>query len=368
MSVFRRRGEWVAKFQLRGEQHWVPGGPWPTKTAAREAERRHREQIEHGRTDETCASFAERWLREWPRPATSTQRMYAYAIGRFAADFGPTKLGDVERLSARTWALGVPRNVSRVVGILYEDARNVGIVENNPFSNLRLPASERTEEVHPPSLDEYRQLLEACTVLGGYGAEFRAMIQFSAWTGLRAGELHALRWEDIGEDTIWVRGARKRDGTIGRPKNGKEREIAYLEPARVLDQVAQRSDGFVFHSPRGNPLVQGSHHYAWRSVRAASRLPLDREQAALPNVRWHDLRHFCATQLLELGLDHFAVSVQLGHEDGGALVMSRYGHPSKDAARARLLRAFAVDRREAGDSAVRRSVRSRLAEPSARNR
>jgi len=31
------------------------------------------------------------------------------------------------------------------------------------------------------------------------------------------------------------------------------------------------------------------------------------------------------------------VSVQLGHEDGGALVMSRYGHPSKDAARAQLL-------------------------------
>jgi hypothetical protein len=55
-----------------------------------------------------------------------------------------------------------------------------------------------------------------------------------------------------------------------------------------------------------------------------------------PNVRWHDLRHFCATQLLELGLDHFAVSVQLGHEDGGALVMARYGHPSKDAARGRL--------------------------------
>jgi hypothetical protein len=35
-----------------------------------------------------------------------------------------------------------------------------------------------------------------------------------------------------------------------------------------------------------------------------------------------------------MGIDHFAVSVQLGHEDGGALVMSRYGHPSKEAARA----------------------------------
>lgn len=340
MSVFKRGNTWVAKFQLRGEQHWVPDGPWATKSAAREAERRYRERIERVRTQESCASFAERWLREWPRPAASTRRMYAYAAGRFAEEFGPTRLDEVERLSARTWALGVPRNISRVVGIMYEDARNVGLVEHNPFSNLRLPPSERTQEIHPPTLDEYRQLLDACTVLGGYGTEFRAMIQFSAWTGLRAGELHALRWDDVGEEAIRVRAARKRDGEIGRPKNGKEREVAYLPPARVLDQVPRHGDEFVFHTARGKPLVQGSHHYAWRTVRAASQLPMERKAADLPNVRWHDLRHFCATQLLELGLDHFAVSVQLGHEDGGALVMARYGHPSKDAARARLLGAF----------------------------
>lgn len=133
--------------------------------------------------------------------------------------------------------MSVPRNVPRVVGIMYEDARNVGLVEINPFSNLRLPASERTEEVHPPSLEEYWQLLEACTVLGGYSREFRAMIQFSAWTGVRAGELHALRWEDVGSETIRIRGARKSDGEIGRPKNGKEREIAFVEPARVSTRL-----------------------------------------------------------------------------------------------------------------------------------
>ena len=60
-------------------------------------------------------------------------------------------------------------------------------------------------------------------------------------------------------------------------------------------------------------------------------------------MRWHDLRHFAATQLLELGLDHFAVSIQLGHTDGGQLVMERYGHPSEDAARRRLLEAFRLD-------------------------
>ncbi|MGE5407579.1 MAG: hypothetical protein ACM3NV_03105, partial [Syntrophothermus sp.] len=57
-------------------------------------------------------------------------------------------------------------------------------------------------------------------------------------------------------------------------------------------------------------------------------------------IRWHDLRHFCATQLLEMGVDHFAVSVQLRHHDGGKLVMERYGHPSREAAKNRLLAAF----------------------------
>ncbi|GIK78431.1 MAG: hypothetical protein BroJett022_21210 [Actinomycetes bacterium] len=57
---------WVAKFQLRGEQHWVPGGPWPTKRQAEEAERRHRDRLDARRHSETCASFAERWLEEWP--------------------------------------------------------------------------------------------------------------------------------------------------------------------------------------------------------------------------------------------------------------------------------------------------------------
>jgi len=37
------------------------------------------------------------------------------------------------------------------------------------------------------------------------------------------------------------------------------------------------------------------------------------------------------------------VAIQLGHTAGGALVMSTYGHPSEDAARERLKRAFATN-------------------------
>jgi integrase len=51
-------------------------------------------------------------------------------------------------------------------------------------------------------------------------------------------------------------------------------------------------------------------------------------------------RHYCATELLRLGVSHADVAVQLGHTDGGSLVMSTYGHPSEDDARARLRAAF----------------------------
>lgn len=337
MTVFERpkgSGNWAAKYVENRKQIWVPGAPFPSKSAAREAERRHREYLAARRSAETCASFAERWLAEWPRSAPGTRRQYRRAAMRFSEHFGPTLLGDVERLSARTWSLTVARYIPSIVRTMYEDARNVGLVESNPFDNLRLPRTESTGQVKPPTLDQFSALLEATTCLGGYAPEFRAMIQFAAWTGVRAGELQGLHWEDVGSESIEVKRARRRDGTHGPPKNGKARTIAFLPPARVLEDVPRRPDPFVFHSPRGKELDQGSMFYAWREVRAL---------AGLPSMRWHDLRHFCATQLLELGLDHFAVSVQLGHTDGGALVMERYGHPSESAARSRLLDAFAAD-------------------------
>src|ERR1019366_9309263 len=64
-------------------------------------------------------------------------------------------------------------------------------------------------------------------------------------------------------------------------------------------------------------------------------------RSAGPGINYYELRHFCATHLLELGVAHADVAAQLGHTDGGALVTSTYGHPSEDAARERLKRAYA---------------------------
>jgi integrase len=82
---------------------------------------------------------------------------------------------------------------------------------------------------------------------------------------------------------------------------------------------------------RGRRFSKSSLHYYWNPVRAAF---------GRPGMDFYELRHFCATHLLELGVSHADVAIQLGHTDGGALVMSTYGHPSEDLARERLKRAY----------------------------
>jgi integrase len=52
---------------------------------------------------------------------------------------------------------------------------------------------------------------------------------------------------------------------------------------------------------------------------------------------FYELRHCAATMLLERGMTPWDVAIQLGHQDGGRLVTSLYGHPSEVAARERLL-------------------------------
>jgi len=59
-----------------------------------------------------------------------------------------------------------------------------------------------------------------------------------------------------------------------------------------------------------------------------------------PDLDFYELRHCAATMLLERGVTPWDVAHQLGHQDGGRLVMSLYGHPSEAGARSRLLAAW----------------------------
>ncbi len=163
----------------------------------------------------------------------------------------------------------------------------------------------------------------------------RALILVAGFAGLRAGELGGLEWGDVDLHTgqLHVMRSLTAEG-LKPPKNGEPRRVvlppraadALAGPARLQDELA------VFVTPRGKRFGKGAIHRYFAPVRAAY---------GKPKMEFHELRHACATLLLERGLTPEDVALQLGHQDGGGLVRRLYGHPSEDRARERIALAFA---------------------------
>ena len=158
------------------------------------------------------------------------------------------------------------------------------------------------------------------------------MILFAGYVGLRPGELFALQRANVAGDLCLIeRALESKSGTIGPTKNGRARTVTVPPVARdAIADLARNPSGLLFESPRGQMWRQPSHHHRWKVVRS---------MAGRPALDFYELRHYAATMLLERGMTPWDVAIQLGHQDGGRLITSLYGHPSEVAARERLLAA-----------------------------
>lgn len=138
------------------------------------------------------------------------------------------------------------------------------------------------------------------------------------------------------------RGTKRLDGLLFELEAGR----------RHLVENSQREDFTEEQRASAAELISRVAAYQGRAQDFQRELEETGSVAASDFDRWFkEAKRFAyLTQLLEFGVDHFAVSIQLGHTDGGALVMERYGHPSVDAAKARLLRAFELGTDETGSA------------------
>ena len=218
MIVKRGNGYGVSVYDpALKRKRWV--GTFRTKAEAREAEREaSRRRHVGGRV--TCGEFSALWLAEYPREAGATRRTYGYGAegvrrrSSVAFDW-PIWIA----LTARGWALRRPQSNVRVVRAMFNDAINDGLHPGpNPFANLRLEQSRGRKDLIALTdgrADELGQ--RALGVHGEFGPVFRAMVIFSAYVGLRPGELFALERGDVGRDE--VRSART---STGRNDQGSE--------------------------------------------------------------------------------------------------------------------------------------------------
>lgn len=330
--IIKRNKRYGVRIYRAGRQQWI--GTYATRRETRQAERDALDSpvATH---DETCDSFARRWVADYPRPRAATNKQNQYAVAPFAREFEGVKMAVVSRREARQWALRHRSNLS-AVRAMFSDALDEGIVTANPFSNLRLEQSRGRKDLDVISEAQLHDLADAALrVCGDLGPTIRASILFAAYVGLRPAEMFVLRWTDLdfANGRVRIRASLGGTGEVTLPKNGRARTVV-LPPAAAdaVRSIPRRADSpLVFATSKGTRFTKTTHYHHWRLTRLG---------AGLPQMDFYELRHYCATRLLELGVSHADVAVQLGHTDGGALVMSTYGHPSEDAARERIAEAF----------------------------
>jgi integrase len=342
---FRQRsdGRWEGRVWLGGARRSFYGTTrretqQQVTAALREAE----QGVRTGAGRETLAAYLERWLEEAARPAVKARTFEGYASivrVRIVPRLGRLRLSEVESLDVQRLCADLQRSLSaqsvvntyRCLHRALDQAVRWGLILRNPCDGAVPPAARRPE-VRALTAAEASRLL-ASTM----DAPHHALYMLALATGMRQGELLALRWADVDFNGRWLsvrRSAQQQRGkgiVFVEPKTRRSRRRIALGRAAAAALARQRASqadqrraavarwieqDLVFTTRTGGPLDAGGV----RRVFAR-----DLERAGLPRIRFHDLRHTAATLLLQENTNPKVVSEMLGHS-GIAITLDIYSH------------------------------------------
>ncbi len=224
-----------------------------------------------------------------------------------------------------------PKTIANYHGLLsalFKSAVTKGLIRRNPCEGVKLPPLDDDTEADDDMVflteAEFRLLHDSIH------AEDRDFLLVTVGTGLRWGELTALKVKDLELDvpvpTLSVRRAWKRNGKgefaleqhgrfyLGKPKTRESRRRITLAPIVVSAlqraSTGRTSEDLVFGAPRGGRLDQGNWYESrWqRAIKAAQVKGLTK------TPRFHDLRHSNVAWLISAGVPLPVIQKRLGHK------------------------------------------------------
>jgi integrase len=356
--VKRQSGNYAIVYYVDGKQKWETIGP-----SRREAERAltaRKREVDTGTwrepSSQTLAAYAERWLAHRDpsrsvggrrtRLSASTFELYRLNLRKHVLPhlgdrtLSSLRTDDVDRviaqLEASGKAPGTVRNVVVPLRKLLADAVRHGLLVANPAARADLPPAQdfAGKEIPSSHTDAIRQALVELAPLDPlrHTADlvFVCLFDVALGTGLRLGELRALRWSDIDRARRLIRVERaysRRE--VNRPKTeAGSRSVPLFSSVRsALEEMAARAlergryapEELVFDTARGTPLHESNfNRRVWRPA-------LERAGLAEAGYRFHDLRHTCVSRLVAAGADVKLVQAVAGHASP-MITLSRYSH------------------------------------------
>ncbi|POX92237.1 site-specific integrase [Mycobacterium kansasii] len=257
-----------------------------------------------------------------------------YATRDIGPVLGAVPLGKLTRDDVADWvntmfeagaAGGTIENKHGFLSGALKRAVEDGYLAANPCQGLRLPRTEQREMVFL-TREEF-QILKAA-----FSPHYQPLVEFLVASGCRAGEAFALRPSDVDRAAGTVRIARswKRAGSgyeLGPPKTKKSVRTINV-PKSVLAQL-DYSGEWLFTGTNGQPV----RIYSWRAnvwykslAKAQAKDEKNPDKPVLEkSPRIHDLRHTCASWMIQNGVPLPVIQAHLGHESIKTTV-DRYGH------------------------------------------
>jgi integrase len=280
----------------------------------------------------TIDQYSSIWFQQKQRNwSHTTIRGYSQKYNSYIKpNFGHLRLKEFKASMFDEWA-----SKQKLSGKSINEARNVihqifkrafydGVIDNNPAERI-----ERYKQDHKEA--EPFTKYEITKILSALETPYREFFQFAIWTGLRTGELLALRWQDVDlvNEVIHVR----KNITHGKEKEpktkGSIRRVELLpEAISALSSILESkycNDFRVFIDPKTLTTYKysdGLRKYIWlpalKRARVKYRYP-------------YQCRHTFASTMLSQGKNPMWVAAQMGHADWG-MIRKTYGRwiPSSD--------------------------------------
>lgn len=291
----------------------------------------------------TLKAWAERWSTDplFARPKESTNIHNAERIKPFVERYGHLRLDQIDDgVVAEFLAGGKNNGRVKVLCAFFNDAasRKAGrLIAFNPFGQMGLGKGDGRKREKPPTKEQVWALIGAARRVAS--PDFAAWLQVACFTGMRPGELDALRWEDIDFEGGWINVDEQFNATtrtFTAPKNGETRKAPMHRQAReaLMAQPRGAAYDFCFVNLQGEHWTPSSRAYHWNATRAA---------VGWTKSLYLATRHFAGAMMrVEMRLDDEIVGHALGHtgRDVGKLVREVYGHLEAETAMERVKEAY----------------------------
>lgn len=349
-SIYQEGAGWFAQITLADGKHKRKRAKTKAEALEKLDELRKLRQkgVNLGKQSPTLTEWWSIWLDTYARHLKPNIREDYRGIGRRYIESDPIgrrKVSLLTNAEIQDWVdrLGeriAPQTVRNAHARLHK-ALKVAIQRklrtDNPADDIDLPTARPTQ-IHPLDFDQATRLLE--TLEGDrWAALYRLLINL----GLREGEALGLTWDaiDLKKGTIRVyrqlKRIPKKDGTgkefilqttkspaADRTLDIDEDIIAALRSHRtnqleeklVMGKRWKEPWGLIFVSENGAPIHPSN---------LLSHFHKTLTRAELPKIRIHDLRHTCATLMLDAGVPLVTVSKILGHSSV-AVTAKIYAH------------------------------------------